>query len=106
LNYNVTVTGDRITGIFDWGCALWGDALYDLAWIRFCEWWYPQWSGLNLSDRMQAAVGTEGDNVSERMLCYLLHIGLGSISYNAMIENWTVMNDAVDATEAVLRAWT
>jgi hygromycin-B 4-O-kinase len=106
LNYNVTVTGDRITGIFDWGCALWGDALYDLAWIRFCEWWYPQWSVLQLSDRMQAAVGAEGDNVSERLLCYLLHIGLGSISYNAMIENWPVMNDAVDATEVVLRAWT
>jgi hypothetical protein len=61
---------------------------------------------LQLSDRMQAAVGAEGDNVSERLLCYLLHIGLGSISYNAMIENWPVMNDAVDATEVVLRAWT
>ncbi len=105
LNYNVTVDDGRISGIFDWGCGLWGDALYDLAWIRFCEWWYPQWSALHMSDRLQEAVRTQGDNVRERMLCYLLHIGLGSIRYNALKENWPVMDDAVAATGAVMRTW-
>ena len=31
LHYNVLVKADRITGVLDWGCGMYGDFLYDLA---------------------------------------------------------------------------
>ena len=38
---NVFVSGDRVTGVFDWGCTLYGDFLYDVAWLTFWSPWYP-----------------------------------------------------------------
>jgi hygromycin-B 4-O-kinase len=38
LHYNVLVAGDQISAVFDWGCALYGDLLYDVAWLTF---WAP-----------------------------------------------------------------
>lgn len=103
INFNVTVNGGRISGIFDWGCAMWGDALYDLAWFRFWNPWYPQWKPLHLPDRLEEEVGIEGDHARERMACYLLHIGIGHIRYNAFTENWKSLNEVVDATNSLLR---
>lgn len=106
MNFNVTVAHGQISGIFDWGCAMWGDALYDLAWIRFLDFWYPHWSSLGMADMLEELVGIDGDHADERMRCYLLHIGLGLIRYNAFTENWHVMNDVVAATEPLLQAST
>ncbi|MDQ3657067.1 MAG: aminoglycoside phosphotransferase family protein, partial [Chloroflexota bacterium] len=33
LNYNVLVSDRHLTGVIDWGCAMYGDFLYDLAWL-------------------------------------------------------------------------
>lgn len=103
INYNVTVSDGRISGIFDWGCAMWGDALYDIAWFRFWNPWYPQWSAVDLPAQLEKRVGIEGANAAERMQCYLLHIGLMHIRYNALIENWTAMNEVATETETLLR---
>ena len=103
INFNVTVAEDRISGIFDWGCAMWGDALYDLAWFRFWNPWYTQWASVNLPDHLEVMVGMHGPNSLQRMQCYLLHIGLGHIRYNAFTENWVAMDDVVRATDALLR---
>jgi hypothetical protein len=43
LHYNVLVEGERITGVLDWGCAMTGDFLYDLAWLCFWQPWYSAW---------------------------------------------------------------
>ena len=45
---NVLVEGDRVSGVFDWGCALYGDFLYDLAWLTFWAPWYPGLDALDL----------------------------------------------------------
>lgn len=103
INFNVTVVDDRMSGIFDWGCAMWGDALYDLAWFRFWNPWYSQWAELNLPDRLEELVVPHGEHADDRMRCYLLHIGLMHIRYNAYIENWTSMDEVVIATEKLLR---
>lgn len=102
INYNVTVSEGRISGIFDWGCAMWGDALYDLAWFNFWNPWYPQWSSLDLPTRLQEAVGAEGDHVAERMHCYLLHIGVMHIRYNALIENERALDEVATATSDLI----
>ncbi len=103
INFNVTVFDDRVSGIFDWGCVMWGDALYDLAWLRFWNPWYPQWSSVHLPEQLEEMVGIHGENANERMRCYLLNIGLGHIRYNAFIENWDGMNDVALATENLLQ---
>ncbi|MGI8916160.1 MAG: phosphotransferase family protein, partial [Chloroflexota bacterium] len=35
LNRNVFIDGDRLTGVIDWGCLMYGDFLYDIAWLTF-----------------------------------------------------------------------
>ena len=35
------VDGGRITAVLDWGCSLYGDFLYELAWMQFWLPWYP-----------------------------------------------------------------
>jgi len=36
VNRNVLVTDAQITSIFDWGSSMYGDHLYDIAWLTFC----------------------------------------------------------------------
>ena len=103
INFNITVDHGRISGIFDWGCAMWGDALYDIAWFGFWDLWYPQWSSLNLPNTLLDLVGAEGDHIAERMRCYLLHIGVMHIRYNALIENERALNEVVDATSNLIK---
>lgn len=102
INFNVVVQDDLISGIFDWGCAMWGDALYDLAWFRFWNPWYSQWAELDIPGYLERHVGIEGDHAEERMRCYLLHIGLGHIRYNAFVGTLESMNDCAKATEKLL----
>lgn len=102
LNYNVVVHNNIISGIFDWGCAMWGDAVYDLAWFRFWNPWYPQWAGLDIPGYLERKVGINGAQQHERMRCYLLHIGLMHIRYNAFIGNLVAMNEVAMSTERLL----
>lgn len=86
LNYNVLVAGDRLTAVLDWGCAMYGDFLYDLAWLTFWQPWYPAWRGIDFRAealRHYAAAGLAVPNFAERLRCYELHIGLGGMAYNA-----------------------
>jgi hygromycin-B 4-O-kinase len=86
INRNVLVDGDKISGVFDWGCSLYGDHLYELAWFEFWSPWHPN---LNIStlrsalERRWRAVGyAPADQAARLMACYL-HIGLDHLAYNA-----------------------
>lgn len=103
INYNMTVQNRAISGVFDWGCAMWGDAIYDLAWFKFWQPWYPQWP-TGLVDRLIETVGTKGDHAAERMRCCMLHIGIGHIRYNAFLRDANGMNDVALVTEQLLRS--
>lgn len=86
LHYNVLVSGDRITGVFDWGCGLYGDFLYDLAW--FCFWvpWFPAWAGIDFREearRHYAAIGLDVPHFEERLTACQIHIGLAGQAYQA-----------------------
>ncbi len=41
LHYNVLVSGDRVSAVLDWGCSMYGDFLYDVAWLSFWSPWFP-----------------------------------------------------------------
>lgn len=103
INYNVNVVDNRISGIYDWGCAMWGDAIYDLAWFRFWDDWYPERLHLRVPETLEHLVGLQGSNIAERMRCCQIHIGIGHIRYNAFIGDARGMNDVARATEKLLQ---
>lgn len=76
----------RVEAIFDWGCWLAGDFLYEVAWLTF---WAPWYSGLQALDLRQAIrehyerIGLLLEHFDERLRCYELHIGLEHIAYAA-----------------------
>jgi hygromycin-B 4-O-kinase len=90
INRNVLVSGTRITGVFDWGCACYGDHLYDLAWFAFWAPWFPSLDiDLLRSElvRRWRAVGYVPHQMDERLMACYLHIGLDHLAYNAYLED-------------------
>lgn len=86
LNRNVLVDEGAISGVLDWGCALYGDPLLDVAWLDV---WGPSLPPLDSVDvagqvlRHLAAVGAEVDDVEPRLHACRLHIALSDIAYCA-----------------------
>lgn len=101
LHYNVLVEGDRITGVLDWGCALYGDFLYDLAWFCFWQPWYPAWQSIDFVAgylRHCAAIGLDVPHFEERLRACQIHIGLASQAYQAYARDWTNLQDTAGRT--------
>ena len=104
LNYNVLVEGDRITGVLDWGCAKYGDFLYDLAWLCFWQPRYPSWRNVDFwaeAQRHYASIGLEIPHFEERLRCCQIHIGLEGQLYQAYISDWDNLRDTARHTLAV-----
>jgi hygromycin-B 4-O-kinase len=102
INRNVLVNDDTIAGVFDWGCSLYGDHLYDLAWFEFWAPWYPR---LNMQylrseiERRWREVGYTPEDKEVRLIACYLHIGLDHLAYNAHLGDWP----AVSATAERMR---
>jgi hygromycin-B 4-O-kinase len=82
LPNNLLVSRDnRVTGLFDWGNALAGDPLYDVAWLWFAAPWYP---GIDRARVMALAQDrTYGSDVEMRLACYEVHLSVGALQYLA-----------------------
>ncbi len=77
---NVVSDGKAITGVFDWEQSMYGDPLYDVAWLDFWD------SGRDYETIFREHYKKEGrlpDNYKERVFCYKLQIGLGSMNFYA-----------------------
>ncbi len=101
LNYNLLVSDTKISGVIDWQCSLYGDALYDVAWFTFYEPWYPEMAAIQLSQKLRAHFEAHSPNnahLKERLLCYQMHIGLDSIIYNTAKQNWKNTQEVADYT--------
>jgi len=88
LNRNVLVAADasRLEAVFDWGCSLAGDFLYEVAWLTFWAPWYPALDALDarrVVEAHYAASGLAVEHFEERLACYELHIGLEHMAYAA-----------------------
>jgi hygromycin-B 4-O-kinase len=88
VNRNVLVAEGNITAVFDWGSSMYGDHLYDVAWLVFCT---PYTSGF---DRLETrrllrehyvSQGLDPDDFDRRIECYELHIGLGALTYQVVL---------------------
>ena len=98
INRNVHVVGDRITGVFDWGCGRYGDHLYESAWFEFWAPFHPHLDVSLLLAELQGRWTSAGADLSAeepRRLACLLHIGLDHIAYNATRLAWDDMNDVI-----------
>lgn len=90
INRNVLVEQDKITGVFDWGCSLYGDHLYELAWFEFWSPWYPDLDMGLLRTALEQRWRNHGytpENSAERLMASYLHIGLDHLGYNAFTGN-------------------
>lgn len=93
LNRNVLVQGTRISAVIDWGNALYGDWLYDAAWLIYCWPLFPQWQGIDIDAELEEHWRRRGGpglvpGLHRRLQAYLLHIGLGAMAYNAYRGRW------------------
>jgi hygromycin-B 4-O-kinase len=86
LNRNVLVSedGTRLEAVFDWGCSVFGDFLYDVAWFTFWAPWHRGLHSLGFRDvvtRHYQATGLDVPAMDRRLRCYELHIGLTHLAY-------------------------
>jgi len=101
LHYNVLVEADRITGVLDWGCGMYGDFLYDLAWLCFWQPWYPAWWRIDFHEeavRHYASIGLDVPRFEERLRCCQIHIGLAGQAYMAYAGDWANLEDTAQRT--------
>jgi hygromycin-B 4-O-kinase len=94
LNRNALATGGRVTSVFDWGCSIYGDFVYELATIVFWSPWYQTIEQSNMTDRALDHYGDMGldvPNFADRLRCCALHIGLVHIAYNAFLGDFDTL---------------
>ncbi|HEV3267474.1 MAG TPA: phosphotransferase [Acidimicrobiales bacterium] len=92
LNRNVLVSFDakRLEAVYDWGCSVYGDFLYDVAWFAFWAPWFPALDALGFRDVFIAHakdVGLDLPQFEDRILCYELQIGLTHLAYNTVMKD-------------------
>ena len=105
LHGNVLVAGDRITAVLDWGCSLYGDFLYDVAWMTFWAPWHPGVACVDIATAARShltAIGADVVDYDRRLHCCMLHIGLDHIAYNAHVERWDELATVIDVTDALI----
>lgn len=91
LYYNVLSAGGKISAVIDWGNAIYGDFLYDLANFTF---WAPLQPAIQKIDwaakvkQYFTEKGIEILNFENRLHACELHIGLAGMAWNAHTKNW------------------
>jgi hygromycin-B 4-O-kinase len=91
LYHNVLVQGDKISAVLDWGNSMYGDHLYDAAWLLYCQSRYTAWPEVDLAGELRRhweASGSSPEDAEARLLCYQIHVGLDAQSYNAFKGDW------------------
>jgi hygromycin-B 4-O-kinase len=86
LNRNVLVRSSQITAVIDWGNALYGDWLYDAAWLIYWWPWFPRWQDIDIGAELERHWEQHGGlppGLHHRLLACLVHIGLDAMAYNA-----------------------
>jgi len=86
LNRNVLVADDGtgLEAVFDWGCSLAGDFLYEVALLSFFSPWFPALARIDVPRAVADhcdLVGLRVEDFEPRLACYELHVGLEHIPY-------------------------
>lgn len=105
LHWNVLVTDDRVSGLLDWGSSIYGDFLYDIAWLTFWWPWYPAWRDVDPGQEAKAhyaRIGLEVDRLDERLEACELRIGLGALVWYSSRGDTTNLDLAARRLEELL----
>jgi aminoglycoside phosphotransferase (APT) family kinase protein len=101
LNRNVLVDDTcQVTAVYDWGCSIYGDYLFDVAWFTFWAPWMAGVGTLDMAERVRSHLretGADVTNFDERLRCYELQIGAEHLGYQ------TVMNDPAERAKVAAR---
>lgn len=106
LHFNLLVEKGKIAAVIDWGCAKYGDFLYDLAWFMFWQFYYPSMNGIDFKREAHRYFTKNGVNLThfeERLTCYQIHIGLDSMAYCSFKENWKDVEMIVKRLEEIIK---
>lgn len=91
LHFNVLAHDGKISAVIDWGNAMYGDFLYDVANFTF---WAPLHPAIQKNDWGEKVKeyfqekGVEIANFDQRLRACELHIGLAGMAWNAHTKNW------------------
>jgi len=77
---NTLSDGTSITGVIDWEHAAYGDFLHDVAWLDF---WDEKQGYAEAFKKFYADQGRDVPRFDERLTCYKLLIGVGSLGFFA-----------------------
>lgn len=91
LSRNVLVSRDAVAGVLDWGNSMYGDSLYDAAWLMFCWPLYPRWNSVDIRAQIRDHLRVDGrlpTGFDERIHAYEIHIALGAIAHGAFRGRW------------------
>ncbi|HEY0520407.1 MAG TPA: aminoglycoside phosphotransferase family protein [Ilumatobacteraceae bacterium] len=105
LNRNVLAVNGHITSVFDWGCSMYGDFVYELATIVFWSNWYPAIERSNMLSRSidhHRDMGLDVANFDERLRCCALHVGAVHIAYNALLGDLATLSWTEERTRHFL----
>jgi len=106
MYHNVLVDHDRINAVVDWGSSMYGDHLYDAAWLLFCWSWSPQLSAIDIRhelDQHWASKSLVPDDLEHRLLAYQIHIGLGAQAHTASIGNFDTLAFSAEQTMSLVK---
>lgn len=90
LHFNLLVNNNKVVGVIDWGCSLYGDFLYDLALFDFWQFYFPQMKGIDFKGDAKKYFGEKGVTLTDfekRLKCYQCHLALDSMKYNVFKDN-------------------
>ena len=107
INRNTHVNDNTVTGVFDWGNALYGDHLYDLALFFFWQLWLPlvQHEAVLAELRLRWSDPSRSvPDFERRFDACLLHIGLEHMAYHAFLDNWSEVQAVSDRMDAVVNS--
>lgn len=106
VNRNILVADGKVTAVLDWGSSFFGDPLYDIAWLIFCDPWAPNFKATQLIPQLledfKADPNSNTKNMNERLLCYQLNIAAGSIANNTFRMDWKTLQKVVDYSTKLL----
>ncbi len=83
---NVLADKAQVRGVIDWGNAMYGDPLYDIAWLLYWWPWFPAWQDVDLAAIVEGhwrAHGGPPTLAEQRLRCCLIQIGLSHVAYCA-----------------------
>lgn len=107
LSRNVLVADGNVTAVLDWGNAMYGDSLYDAAWLVYWWPWYPEWRAIDIKAALLAHWRANGPlpvNLRERLHAYLIHIGLDAIAYCTFQRRWDEVRANAETVVALAKS--